>query len=83
MLKVLIQQKEAKVDLVLRESRTMFKKQLRYAAMAAFVLAILLTGIGGWSNMLGRALVITEEHAWNDGLFMMMAAIFLLLFSFV
>lgn len=61
----------------------MFNKQLRYAAIAAFVIALILTGIGGWSNMLGRALVITEQHAWNDGLFMMMAAIFLLLLSIV
>lgn len=61
----------------------MFNKQLRYAAIAAFVIALILTGIGGWSNMLGRALVITEQHAWNDGLLMMMAAIFLLLLSIV
>jgi len=61
----------------------MFKKPLRYAAIVAFILALLLTGIGGWSNMLGKALVITEQHAWNDGLFMMMVAIFLLLLSFV
>jgi hypothetical protein len=33
--------------------------------------------------MLGKALVITEQHAWNDGLFLMMVAIFLLLLSFV
>jgi hypothetical protein len=61
----------------------MYAKQLRYAAIIAFVFALLLTGIGGWSNMLGKALVITEQHAWNDGLFMMMVAIFLLLLSFV
>ena len=61
----------------------MFKKSLRYAAIVAFILALLFTGIGGWSNMLGKALVITEQHAWNDGLFLMMVAIFLLLLSFV
>jgi hypothetical protein len=61
----------------------MYAKQLRYAAIVAFVLALLFTGIGGWSNMIGKALVITEEHAWNDGIFMMMVAIFLLLLSFV
>ena len=61
----------------------MFKKPLRYAAIVAFVVALVLTGIGGWSNMLGKALVITEQHAWNDGLFMMMVAIFLLLLSLV
>jgi hypothetical protein len=61
----------------------MFKKPLRYAALLAFFMALLFTGIGGWSNMIGKALVITEEHAWNDGLFLMMVAIFLLLLSFV
>jgi hypothetical protein len=60
-----------------------WKGTLRYAAILAFVIALVLTGIGGWSNMLGKALVITEQHAWNDGLFMMMVAIFLLLLSLV
>lgn len=60
----------------------MFNKQLRYASLVAFALALVLTAIGGWSNMIGRAFVITEQHAWNDGLFMMMVAIFLLLLSF-
>jgi hypothetical protein len=60
-----------------------WKGTLRYAAIAAFLLALVLTGIGGWSNMIGKALVITEQHAWNDGLFMMMVAIFLLLLSLV
>jgi formate hydrogenlyase subunit 3/multisubunit Na+/H+ antiporter MnhD subunit len=59
----------------------MFNKQLRYAAVLAFLIALVLTGIGGWSNMIGKAFVITEQHAWNDGLFMMMVAIFLLLLS--
>ncbi len=61
----------------------MYAKQLRYAALFTFVVALILTGIGGWSNMLGKALVITEQHAWNDGLFMMLVAIFLLLLSIV
>jgi hypothetical protein len=61
----------------------MFKGPLRYAAILAFGIALILTGIGGWSNMIGKALVITEQHAWNDGLFMMMVAIFLLLLSMV
>lgn len=61
----------------------MFKAQLRYLAILAFFVALILTGIGGWSNMLGRAFVITEQHAWNDGLFMIGVAIFLLLLSIV
>lgn len=71
------------MDLDLQVSREMYKTNLRYAAILAFGLALLFTGIGGWSNMLGKALVITEQHAWNDGLFLMMVAIFLLLLSFV
>lgn len=59
-----------------------YKSNLRYAAVLAFIFALILTGLGGWSNMTGRPLLITEKHAWNDGLFMMIAAIFLLLLSF-
>ena len=54
-------------------------REVETSAIAAFVLALILTGIGGWSNMLGRALVITEQHAWNDGLFLAIVAVFLLL----
>ncbi len=68
---------------LLQPSRKMFNKQLRYASIAAFILALVFTGIGGWSNMIGKALVITEQHAWNDGLFLIMVAIFLLLLSIV
>lgn len=60
----------------------MWKAQLQFLAMLAFGLALVLTGIGGWFNMLGRSFIITEQHAWNDGLFMMLVAIFLLLLSF-
>jgi hypothetical protein len=60
----------------------MYKTQLRYASLLAFVVAVLLTAVGGWSNLTGRPLIFTEQHAWNDGLFLMMVAIFLLLFSF-
>jgi hypothetical protein len=58
------------------------KTQFRYAAIAAFVLALVLTGLGGWANMMGRPIVLTERHAWNDGLMMMLVAIFFLLLSF-
>lgn len=67
---------------LLFDSREMFKKELRYAALVAFFVALVFTGVGGFSNMIGKALVITEQHAWNDGLFLMMVAIFLLLLSF-
>ncbi len=61
----------------------MFKKVLRFAAIFAMVMAILFTGLGGVSNMIGTSLLLTEKHAWNDGIFMAIVAIFLLLLSFV
>ncbi len=61
----------------------MFKKVLRFAAIFAMLMAIVFTGIGGISNMVGGALIITEKHAWNDGIFMAIVAIFLLLLSLV
>jgi Na+/H+ antiporter NhaB len=68
--------------LVLRESREkMMKTYLRYLAVLLFVVAIISTALGGWANMTGRPIIITDQHAWNDGLFMIMVAIFLLIFS--
>lgn len=39
------------------------------------VMAFLATGIGGIQDMLGIRLVVTKEHGWNDGIFLMLAAI--------
>lgn len=61
----------------------MYKRTFQLLAMLAFVVALVSTGLGGWANMTGQPILITEKHAWNDGLFMMMVAIFLLLLSVV
>jgi hypothetical protein len=58
-----------------------YRSQLRYLALAAFVLALISTAVGGWANMTGKPIVVTEQHAWNDGLFLVLAAMFLLLLS--
>ena len=39
------------------------------------VLAGLSTGIGGLRDMLGGPALISKEHGWNDGLFLMLLAI--------
>jgi hypothetical protein len=39
------------------------------------VMAFLATGLGGVQDMLGIRLVVTKEHGWNDGIFLMLAAI--------
>ena len=59
----------------------MYKNELTFLAIAAFLLALVLTGLGGWSDMLGQNFVLTKQHAWNDGIFMMLIALFLLLLA--
>ena len=54
---------------------------LQTAAIVAFGIALLLTGLGGWADLLGRSFYVSKEHAWNDGIVMMLVAIFLLLLS--
>ena len=39
------------------------------------VMAFLATGLGGVQDMLGIRLAVTKEHGWNDGIFLMLAAI--------
>lgn len=39
------------------------------------VAAFIATGVGGIQDMLGVRLVVTKEHGWNDGIFLMLAAI--------
>ena len=59
----------------------MWKQQLQFLAIIAFGLALVLTGVGGWSDLMGRSIQISKQHAWNDGLFMILVAIFLVLLS--
>jgi hypothetical protein len=37
------------------------------------------TGLGGWSDMTGRPFLISRDHAWNDGIFAVLVATFLVL----
>ncbi len=59
----------------------MYKVQLRMLAIVAFVMALIGTGLGGYSDMTNQPLMISKQHAWNDGLFLIGVAIFLLLLS--
>jgi hypothetical protein len=49
-----------------------FKK---YLLIFLVVMAFLATGLGGLQDMLGVQLVVTKEHGWNDGIFLMLTAI--------
>lgn len=39
-------------------------------------MAFLTTGLGGLQDMLGIRLPMSREHGWNDGIFLMLTAIF-------
>ncbi len=44
------------------------------------VLAVIMTGMGGWLNMTSNDSInvrLTSQHSWNDGLFIMLLAILL------
>ncbi len=59
----------------------MYKSLFTTLALFAFGIALLLTGLGGWADMMGKPLVFSKQHAWNDGIVVMLIAIFFLLLS--
>jgi hypothetical protein len=61
---------------------TSWQSQMRFLALIAFVLAIISTAIGGWADITKKPGIISKKHAWNDGIFLVLAAIFLLMLSF-
>ena len=54
---------------------TLKKWLLIFLVVAAF----LATGLGGLQDMLGVQLIVTKQHGWNDGIFLMLTAIFVAL----
>ena len=51
--------------------------QLKIVLLTALVtLAFLVTGLGGLQDILGIKLPMSKEHGWNDGVFLMLVAIF-------
>ena len=54
---------------------------LQTAAIILLVVAFLLTGLAGLMDMSYNQFQITRQHAWNDGLFLGIVAIALLIFD--
>lgn len=54
---------------------------LQTAAIILLVIAFLLTGLAGLMDMSYNQFQITRQHAWNDGLFLGIVAIALLIFD--
>lgn len=54
-------------------------KSLKLAAIVLLVAAVLMTGLGGLIDIVRNDFRITREHSWNDGLFLVVLAIALLM----
>ncbi len=54
-------------------------KNIDIAIWSLVVIALIMTGMGGWLNMTSNEMNIrlTSQHSWNDGLFLMLLAILL------
>ena len=47
----------------------------QYLLLLLVTLAFFATGLGGLQDMFGVKFIVTKEHGWNDGMFLMMTAI--------
>ena len=47
----------------------------KWLLLVLVTMAFLVTGIGGLEDMTGIQLPFSKEHGWNDGIFLMLAAI--------
>ena len=47
----------------------------KYLLIFLVVMAFVATGLGGLQDMLGIQLIVTKQHGWNDGIFLMLTAI--------
>jgi hypothetical protein len=54
-------------------------KLTKLFAVVLIGIALLMTGLGGLLDMSQSKFQITKQHAWNDGIFLVLVAIALLL----
>ena len=56
--------------------KSIFMSTLKKVLLVILVItAFFVTGLGGIQDMLGIRLVVSPEHGWNDGIFLMLTAI--------
>ena len=55
------------------------RQALLYVSLFIVAMSAISTGLGGWSDMMGKPFVISREHAWNDGVYAVLVAIFIVL----
>jgi hypothetical protein len=56
-------------------------RPLQIAALIVMAVAVILTGLGGTLDMYAHEFHITRQHMWNDGVFMAVLAVFVLLWD--
>jgi hypothetical protein len=56
-------------------------RPLQIAALIVMAAAVILTGLGGTLDMYAHEFRITRQHMWNDGVFMAVLAVFVLLWD--
>ena len=54
-------------------------KPLKLASIVLLLIAVTMTGLGGLMDMIQHDFRITRDHSWNDGLFLVVLAIALLM----
>lgn len=52
-----------------------------FFAILLVTMSFVSTGLGGWVDMTGRPFLISREHAWNDGIYAVLVAIFLVMIA--
>jgi hypothetical protein len=56
--------------------KSIFMSTLKKVLLLLLVTAAFFaTGLGGLQDMLGIQLIVSREHGWNDGIFLMLTAI--------
>jgi hypothetical protein len=56
-------------------------RPLQIAALVLMFVATVLTGFGGTLDMYAYEFRITRQHMWNDGVFMAIVSVFVLLWD--
>lgn len=57
-------------------------RPLKTIAVFVLILAFMMTGLGGMMDMACNHYELTRQHMWNDGLFLGIIAIAILLWDF-
>jgi hypothetical protein len=49
--------------------------KMKIITIVLLVLSVILMSMGGLSDLLGRSLLLSKEHYWNDGMYVVLVAL--------